>query len=198
MVCSMTIYSSSTTLSANSTFKPENLIKFNNSSFKSYLSKNEQVVLKSKEGELNLDNNEMILRGEVVGRFNLNGEVFNINTDSLSGDLLGKSILSKEKVIFKAEGFEIVASTMEINRKAQEGTKILFWNANLNQISSDSRIFKGNANRIKLFLSKNLIVMDGNAVFYEDNMKIISDELHYDLHTDRILKSVNARIINNL
>ena len=198
MVCSMAIYCSSSTLCANGSLKPDNLIKFNNSSFQSYFSKNEQVVLRSKMGELNLDNNEIILRGEVEGRFNLNGEVFNIKTDSLSGDLLGKSILSKEKVIFKAEGFEIVASTMEINRKAQEGTKIIFWNANLNQIASDSRIFKGNANRIKLFLSKDLIVMDGNAVFYEDNMKIISDELHYDLNKDRILKSVNAQIINNL
>ncbi len=197
MVCSMAIYFSSATLYANGTFKPDNLIQFNNSSFQSYFSKNEQIVLRSKVGELNLDNNEIIFRGAVEGRFNLNGEVFNISTDSLSGDLLGKSILSKEKVIFETEGFEIVASTMEINRKGQEGTKILFWNANLNQIASDSRIVKGNANRIKLFLSKDLIVMDGNAVFYEDSMKIISDELHYDLHKDRILKSVNARIINN-
>ena len=40
--------------------------------------------------------------------------------------------------------------------------------------------------------------MEGDSVFYEDNMKIISDELHYDLNKDRILKSVNAQIINNL
>ena len=135
MVCSMAIYCSSSTLCANGSLKPDNLIKFNNSSFQSYFSKNEEVVLRSKVGELNLDNNEIIFRGAVEGRFNLNGEVFNISTDSLSGDLLGKSILSKEKVIFEAEGFEIVASNMEINRKAQEGTKIIFWNANLNQIA---------------------------------------------------------------
>ena len=156
------------------------------------------MVLKSKEGELSLDNNEIILSGAVEGRFTLDGEVFNIKTDSLSGNLLGKSILSKEEVLFEAEGIEIVSSAMEIIRKAQEGAKVLFWNAHLNQVDSDSKMLKGKANKIELFLSKDLIVMDGNAIFYEDNMKIISDELHYDLNTDRILKSVNARIINNL
>ena len=194
----MAIFFSCPTSSANSASQLDNIVEFNNSSFQSYLSKNENVVLKSKEGELNLDNNEIILSGAVEGKFNLDGEVFNINTDSLSGNLLSKSILSEEEVIFKAKGIEIVSSAMEISRKTQEGVKVLFWNANLNKLNADSRMLKGKANKIELFLSKDLIVMDGNAVFYEDNMKLISDKLHYDLNTDRILRSVNARIINNL
>jgi len=28
-------------------------------------------------------------------------------------------------------------------------------------------------------------------------MRILSDEIHYDLNKDRILKSVNSKIINN-
>ncbi len=40
--------------------------------------------------------------------------------------------------------------------------------------------------------------MKGDAELYEKNMKIISDEIHYDLNEDRILKSVNSKIINNL
>ena len=40
--------------------------------------------------------------------------------------------------------------------------------------------------------------MEGNTELYQENMKIISDEIHYDLNEDRILKSVNAKIINNL
>ena len=39
--------------------------------------------------------------------------------------------------------------------------------------------------------------MQGNAEFYQDNMRIISDEIHYNLIEDRVLKSVNAKIINN-
>ena len=153
---------------------------------------------KIKDGKLNLDNNEIILTGKVEGRFNMDGQVFNIKTGSLSGNLLGKSILSQEEVLFETKGLGIVSSSMEIIQRAQEGLKVLFWNANLSQVNSDSRMLKGKANRIELFLSNDLIVMEGNVVFYEDNMKVISDELHYDLNKDRILKSVNARIINNL
>ena len=40
------------------------------------------------------------------------------------------------------------------------------------------------------------MLMQGNAEFYEGNMRIISDEIHYSIEEDRVLKSVNAKIIN--
>ena len=194
----MAIFLFSTTLSANNTFQQENVIEFNNSSFESHLLNNEKIVLKSKDGELNLDTNEIILKGEVEGRLNVDGESFNITTGSLRGNLLGKSILSKERVVFESKGLEIISSSMEITQKAQEGIKVLFWKANLNAVNSESKMLRGKANKIFLFLSKDLMVMEGDAEFYEESMKIITDELHYDLNKDRILKSVNAQIINNL
>ena len=196
--CSIYIFFSNTALSENITSQLENVIEFNNSSYESYFSNNEKIVLKSRDGKLNLDNNEIILTGEVEGKFSLDGEVLNIHTASLRGNLLDRLISSKEEVFFEVRDLEIISSAMEITQKAQEDAEIIFWNANLKQENSDSRELKAKANKIKLFLSKNLIVMEGNAVFYEDNMKIISDELHYDLNKDRILKSVNAKIINNL
>tara|TARA_B100000700_G_scaffold120588_1_gene135418 strand:- start:188 stop:769 length:582 start_codon:yes stop_codon:yes gene_type:complete len=193
----MVIFLFSTALTANSTLELDNVIEFNNSSYESYLLNNEKLVLKAKDGKLNLDSSEIILTGEVEVRLNVGGDSFNINTSSLRGNLLEKSILSEEEVLFEAKSLEIVSSAMEITHKAQENVKVLFWKANLNQVNNDSKIIKGKANKIELFLSKDLIVMEGNAVFYEDSMKIISDELHYDLNKGRILKSVNAQIINN-
>ena len=35
------------------------------------------------------------------------------------------------------------------------------------------------------------------AEFYEDNMKIISEEIHYDLKKNTVIKSINATIINS-
>ena len=87
---------------------------------------------------------------------------------------------------------------MEIIQMPRKDLKILFKNANFSKIYSRSIVKKGKANQIELFPSKDLIFMEGNAEFYEDNMKIISDEIHYDLSEDRILKSLNAKIINNL
>ena len=61
----------------------------------------------------------------------------------------------------------------------------------------NGEINKGNDNNIEFFLEKDLMLMQGNAEFYQDRMRILSDENHYDLKEDRVLKSVNAKIINN-
>ena len=86
---------------------------------------------------------------------------------------------------------------MKITQTPLVGIKIQFNNVNLDQINLGSRINKGKANEIDLFLAKDLILMKGNAEFNEDNIKIISDEIHYDINQDRVLKSVNSKIINN-
>ena len=127
----------------------------------------------------------------------MNGKTFILKTESLSGDILGKSIASKEKSVFLDKDLEILSSSMEIAQTSKEGIRILFIEANLNKISSKSKIKKGKANKIEFFPNNDLILMKGDAVFFEDNMKIISDEIHYDLKEDRILKSINAKIINN-
>ena len=70
--------------------------------------------------------------------------------------------------------------------------------ANLGSLNSKSNMHKGKANKIEFFPTKDLIFMEGDTELYQENMKIISDEIHYDLNEDRILKSVNSKIINNL
>ena len=56
---------------------------------------------------------------EMMRKFNneFDGEIFNIKTASLSGNLLDKSIISKKKVLFEVNGLEIISSSMEINQK---------------------------------------------------------------------------------
>ena len=183
--------------SANSPLLSNNAIEFKNSTYKKYGQGNEQLVLKSKKGNINLRNKAINLTGKVEGKFSLDGETFNLRSESLSGNLLDKSIVSKEKVLFSTSSIEIISSSMEITQTLPGGFKILFRNASLGTINSESNINKGKANKIEFFPAKDLILMEGNAELYEENMKIISDEIHYDLNKDRILKSVNSKIFNN-
>ena len=173
-------------------------IEFKNSSYENFGQDNERQVLTSKEGRINLDNQNIYLNGDVEGKFILDGKDYILKAESLSSDLLNKSISSKEKSVFLVEDFEILSSSMLIAQKQNEGTIFVFMNANLDKINSKSRINKGKANKIEFFPARDLILMEGNAEFFEDNMNILSDEIHYDLKEDRLLKSVNAKIINNL
>jgi len=182
----------------NNSLLSNNTIEFKNSLYKTYGQGKEQLVLKSKKGNINLHTKAINLIGDVDGKFTLDGKTFSLKTENLGGNLLDKSISSKEKVLFSVNGIEITSSSMEITKTQSEGFKILFRNANLDKINSESNINKGKANKIKFFPAKDLIFMKGNAELYEENMKIVSDEIHYDLNEDRILKSVNSKIINNL
>ena len=182
---------------ASSPLLSNNAIEFKNSTYSTYVQGNEQLILKSKKGNINLRNKAINLFGEVEGKFTLDGKTFNLRSESLSGNLPDKSISSKEKVLFLANSIEIISSSMEITQTQPEGVKILFMNADLGNINSRLNIRQGKANKIEFFPAKNLIFMQGDTELYQENMKIISDEIHYDLNEDRILKSVNSRIINN-
>ena len=182
---------------ANSPLLSNNTIEFKNSTYRKYEQGSEQLVIKSKQGNIILDNKTINLMGEVEGKFSLDGETFSLRSESLSGNLLNKSIVSKEKVLFSTNNIEIISSSMEITQTQSEGVKILFLNANLGSINSKSNIRKGKANKIEFFPEKRLIFMEGNTELYQENMKIISDVIHYDLNENRILKSLNSKIINN-
>ena len=183
--------------SANSPLLSKNAIEFKNSTYRKYEQGNEQLVIKSTKGNINLHNKAINLKDEVEGKFFLDGKTVSLRSESLSGNLLNKSIVSKEKVLFMTSSIEIISSSMEITQTQSEGVKILFLNANLGSINSKSNIRKGKANKIEFFPEKRLIFMEGNTELYQENMKIISDEIHYDLNEDRILKSINSKIINN-
>ena len=189
---------SSNVLKAENTSFLYNNIQFKNPSYKSYGQGNEGIALKSEKGYINLNNLDVHLIGNVEAKFKLDGETYSIKSDSLTSNLLDKSISSKEKTLFESNVIEVVASSMEITKIQEETAKISFKNANFNKINPGSKVGNGKANMIELILEKDLIMMKGNAELYEDEMKIISDEIHYDLGQDRILKSINAKIINNL
>ena len=183
--------------SANSSLFSSNSIEFKNSTYRTFGQGNEQLVLKSKKGNINLRNKAINLIGEVEGKFTLDGKTFSLKAESLNGSLLDKSISSKEKVLFLTNSIEIISSGMEITQTQLEGVKILFMNANIGNVNSKSKILKGKANKIEFLPTKDLMYMEGNTELYQENMKIISDEIHYDLNEDRIIKSVNSTIINS-
>ena len=183
--------------SANIPLLSNNTIEFKNSIYKKYEQGSEQLAIKSTLGNINLHNKAINLIGEVEGKFSIDGKTVSLRSESLSGNLLNKSIVSKEKVLFSTNSIEIISSSMEITQTQPEGVKILFMNANLGNINSKLNIRQGKANKIEFFPAKDLIFMEGDTELYQENMKIISDVIHYDLNENRILKSLNSKIINN-
>jgi lipopolysaccharide export system protein LptA len=180
----------------NISFTPNLIVDLKKSSYKSFKNGKESIILRSENGNINLENQDLHFYDNVEGQFTYNGKIFNLRTQNLISNLKEKSILSKERTFFKGNNIEIASSSLEISKIPAEGIKIIFREADLDQINDGLRIDKGKANKIEFFIEKDLMLMQGNAEFYEGNMRIISDEIHYSLKEDRVLKSVNAKIIN--
>ena len=180
----------------NISFTPNLIVDLKKSSYKSFKNGKESIILRSENGNINLENQDLHFYDNVEGQFTYNGKIFNLRTQNLISNLKEKSILSKERTFFKGNNIEIASSSLEISKIPAEGIKIIFREADLDQINSGLRIDKGKANKIEFFIEKDLMLMQGNAEFYEGNMRIISDEILYSLEEDRVLKSVNAKIIN--
>jgi lipopolysaccharide export system protein LptA len=180
----------------NISFTPNLIVDLKKSSYKSFKNGKESIILRSENGNINLENQDLHFYDNVEGQFTYNGKIFNLRTQNLISNLKEKSILSKERTFFKGNNIEIASSSLEISKIPAEGTKIIFREADLDQINDGLRIDKGKANKIEFFIEKDLMLMQGNAEFYEGNMRIISDEIHYSIEEDRVLKSVNAKIIN--
>ena len=180
----------------NISFTPNLIVDLKKSSYKSFKNGKESIILRSENGNINLENQDLHFYDNVEGQFTYNGKIFNLRTQNLISNLKEKSILSKERTFFEGNNIEIVSSSLEISKIPAEGIKIIFREADLDQINAGLRIDKGKANKIEFFIEKDLMLMQGNAEFYEGNMRIISDEIHYSLEEDRVLKSVNAKIIN--
>ena len=180
----------------NISFTPNLIVDLKKSSYKSFKNGKESIILRSENGNINLENQNLHFYDNVEGQFTYNGKIFNLRTQNLISNLKEKSILSKERTFFEGNNIEIVSSSLEISKIPAEGIKIIFREADLDQINDGLRIDKGKANKIEFFIEKDLMLMQGNAEFYEGNMRIISDEIHYSLEEDRVLKSVNAKIIN--
>ena len=180
----------------NISFTPNLIVDLKKTSYKSFKNGKESIILRSENGNINLENQDLHFYDNVEGQFTYNGKIFNLRTQNLISNLKEKSILSKERTFFKGNNIEIASSSLEISKIPAEGIKIIFREADLDQINDGLRIDKGKANKIEFFIEKDLMLMQGNAEFYEGNMRIISDEIHYSLEEDRVLKSVNAKIIN--
>ena len=180
----------------NISFTPNLIVDLKKSSYKSFKNGKESIILRSENGNINLENQDLHFYDNVEGQFTYNGKIFNLRTQNLISNLKEKSILSKERTFFKGNNIEIASSSLEISKIPAEGIKIIFREADLDQINDGLRIDKGKANKIEFFIEKDLMLMQGNAEFYEGNMRIISDEILYSLEEDRVLKSVNAKIIS--
>jgi len=194
------IFISSTSLSSTSPSIQDETIHLSNVIYQTFQINGKEIFLKSKQGSVNPDIQDIKFTRGIEAKFTLENNAYELEANTLTINPIKQSIISKEEIKLKTSDFEIVSLGLNIYETSKDGMKMLFEKARFGKIkkqNSKPSMTKGKANNIEFFPEKNLILMKGKAELYQDNMKISSDEIHYDLNQDKILKSFNAKIINN-
>ena len=78
-----------------------------------------------------------------------------------------------------------------------DGIKAEFNKGNI-KIKDEEIYHTGYANKITIFSELNELIMEGEAYIDQDGFIIKSDLIHYDYSLNKILKSINSSIENNL
>ena len=111
----------------------------------------------------------------------------NLETDTISST---KDVLTKfNNLEIKSSGIDLIQKTGDLYAEFSEGT---FQIKNLGSIS------KGYANRLYINSVENKITLEEEALLDQDGFIIKSDLIHYDYSANKILKSINSSIENNL
>ena len=60
-----------------------------------------------------------------------------------------------------------------------------------------SEHFYGEAKKIKYFINSDLVVMTGSALIKDKDITIEAEEIYLDVNLNKIIKSINSKIINS-
>ena len=119
-----------------------------------------------------------------------------ISSEEITLNLTNETFSSIQDVLTKLNNLEIESFGIEMTQKAgnlhaefSEGT---FQIRNLGSIST------GYAKKLYIISEDNKIILEEDALLDQDGFIIKSDLIHYDYSLNKILKSINSSIENNL
>ena len=124
-----------------------------------------------------------------------NGEL-KIETDELIFQVKNEQMTSSLKVLASINNLKISSVGVDLIQKEGE-LKAKFHKGNF-QIVYPESVYRGYADEIIILAEQNKLILEGEAYFDQDGLVIRSDSLHYDLEENKIMKSINSKIQNNI
>ena len=119
-----------------------------------------------------------------------------ISSEEITLDLTNETFSSVQDVLTNLNNLEIKSLGVEMTQKGgnlhAEFSKGTFQTRNKESIS------KGYAKKLYIIAEDNKIILEEEALLDKDGFIIKSDLIHYDYNLNKILRSINSNIENNL
>ena len=156
---------------------------------------NDYKTINASAASFNKKNNLIVFEDNVQIKISSNSQSLLLNTTRLILNKDDDLVTAKTNTYFKSNNFNINSRELIIRDFSTDQNQIVFVDGKI--INPDTSEKLGSASKINYSLDSGILVMKGLAVIKNKTLSVYADEIHYDPDNKKIIKSVNATIINN-
>ena len=148
--------------------------------------------------EANYDKNLETIEFEQSVHFSYSREKnnFSINTEFLSFNIANSKLFTDQRAEVNFNTIKIDSDGVILETQS-EIISAEFKNGNL-EIQNLDAIYKGSADKITILSEDNTLILEGQAIFDQVGLILRADLIHYDYQENKILKSINSEIKNQI
>ena len=179
-------------------FLREDEFKLTNLSFKIIEENNSVKIIKSDLGQFLLNSNTIEFNSNVLFSMESENIDMSISSEFIIFDNNLHIIYSNSKTSFESELTKISSEGFKVLNNSLNKKQITFLKGRILDAGTQNNLkISGYADKINYQYEEDILILIGSAEITDRGMTIKASEIHYDLASNKIIKSLDSKLINN-
>ena len=179
-------------------FLREDEFKLTNLSFKIIEENNSVKIIKSDLGQFLLNSNTIEFNSNVLFSMESENIDMSISSEFITFDNNLHIIYSNSKTSFESELTKISSEGFKVLNNSLNKKQITFSKGTISDAGIQNNLkISGYADKINYQYEEDILILIGSAEITDRGMTIKASEIHYDLASNKIIKSLDSKLTNN-
>ena len=179
-------------------FLREDEFKLTNLSFNIIEENNSVKIIKSDLGQFLLNTNTIEFNSNVLFSMESENIDMSISSEFIIFDNNLHIIYSNSKTSFESELTKISSEGFKVLNNSLNKKQITFSKGTISDAGIQNNLkISGYADKINYQYEEDILILIGSAEITDRGMTIKASEIHYDLASNKIIKSLDSKLINN-
>ena len=179
-------------------FLREDEFKLTNLNFNIIEENNSVKIIKSDLGQFLLNTNTIEFNSNVLFSMESENIDMSISSEFIIFDNNLHIIYSNSKTSFESELTKISSEGFKVLNNSLNKKQITFLKGRILDAGTQNNLkISGYADKINYQYEEDILILIGSAEITDRGMTIKASEIHYDLASNKIIKSLDSKLINN-
>ena len=179
-------------------FLREDEVKLTNLSFNIIEENNSVKIIKSDLGQFLLNSNTIEFNSNVLFSMESENIDMSISSEFIIFDNNLHIIYSNSKTSFESELTKISSEGFKVLNNSLNKKQITFLKGRILVAGTQNNLkISGYADKINYQYEEDILILIGSAEITDRGMTIKASEIHYDLASNKIIKSLDSKLTNN-